>query len=71
MDAPWDNVLAEFASMVDAVQCSVEIQQVLRAENAMLPENRGVEFRIEINLGDVIGEGEQSSIFKVVKKTSW
>jgi adenylate cyclase len=71
VDAPWDNVLAEFASMVDAVQCSVEIQQVLRAENAMLPENRGVEFRIEINLGDVIGEGEQSSIFKVVKKTSW
>jgi adenylate cyclase len=57
--APGDNVLAEFASVVDAVQCSVEIQQVLRAKNAMLPENRRMEFRIGINLGDVIEEGEQ------------
>jgi adenylate cyclase len=56
---PGDNVLAEFASVVDAVQCSVEIQQVLRAKNAMLPENRRMEFRIGINLGDVIEEGEQ------------
>jgi TolB-like protein/cytochrome c-type biogenesis protein CcmH/NrfG len=59
VDAPGDNVLAEFASVVDAVQCSVEIQQVLRAKNAMLPENRRMEFRIGINLGDVIEEGEQ------------
>jgi len=44
---------------VDAVQCSVEIQQVLRAKNAVLPENRRMEFRIGINLGDVIEEGEQ------------
>jgi len=43
---PGDNVLAEFASVVDAVQCAVEIQQVLRAKNAMLPENRRMEFRI-------------------------
>jgi adenylate cyclase len=57
--SPGDNVLAEFASVVDAVQCGVEIQQVLRAKNAMLPENRRVEFRIGINLGDVIEEGEQ------------
>src|SRR5512139_243297 len=57
--APGDNVLAEFASVVDAVQCSVEIQQVLRAKNAMLPENRRMEFRIGINLGDVIEEGEE------------
>jgi adenylate cyclase len=54
-----DRVLAEFASVVDAVQSSVEIQQVLRAKNAMLPENRRMEFRIGINLGDVIEEGEQ------------
>jgi adenylate cyclase len=59
VDAPGDNVLAEFASVVDAVQCSVEIQQVLRAKNAMLPETRRMEFRIGINLGDVIEEGEQ------------
>jgi len=53
-----DSVLAEFASVVDAVQCAVEIQQVLRAKNALLPETRRMEFRIGINLGDVIEEGE-------------
>jgi adenylate cyclase len=51
-----DSVLAEFGSVVDAVQCAVEIQQVLRAKNAMLPETRKMNFRIGINLGDVIEE---------------
>jgi len=59
VNAPGDNVLAEFASVVDAVQCAVEIQQVLRAKNAVLPETRRMDFRIGINLGDVIEEGEQ------------
>ena len=58
VNAPGDNVLAEFASVVDAVQCAVETQQVLRARNALLPENRRMEFRIGINLGDVIEEGD-------------
>jgi adenylate cyclase len=58
VDAPGDNVLAEFASVVDAVQCAVEIQKVLRAKNAVLPETRRMEFRIGINLGDVIEEGD-------------
>jgi adenylate cyclase len=53
-----DSVLAEFASVVDAVQCAVEIQQVLRAKNAMLPGDRRMDFRIGINLGDVIEEGD-------------
>jgi adenylate cyclase len=53
-----DSVLAEFASVVDAVQCAVEIQQVLRAKNNLLPEDRRMDFRIGINLGDVIEEGE-------------
>jgi len=53
-----DSVLADFASVVDAVQCAVEIQQVLRAKNASLPEPRRMEFRIGINLGDVIEEGD-------------
>ncbi len=53
-----DSVLAEFESVVDAVQCAVEIQQVLKAKNAMLPEARRMEFRIGINLGDVIEEGD-------------
>ncbi|MEW6669702.1 MAG: adenylate/guanylate cyclase domain-containing protein [Thermodesulfobacteriota bacterium] len=56
VDSPGDNVLAEFSSVVDAVQAAVEIQQVLKAKNALLPENRKMEFRIGINLGDVIEE---------------
>jgi len=53
-----DSILAEFGSVVDAVQCGVEIQQVLRAKNALLPQTRRMEFRIGINLGDVIEEGD-------------
>ena len=53
-----DSLLAEFASVVDAVQCAVEIQQVLRAKNDLLPEDRRMDFRIGINLGDVIEEGD-------------
>ncbi len=51
-----DSVLAEFASVVEAVECAVEIQQILRAKNAILPETRKMDFRIGINLGDVIEE---------------
>jgi adenylate cyclase len=59
VDAPGDNVLAEFASVVDAVECAVEIQKELKARNAELPESRRMEFRIGVNLGDVIEDGEQ------------
>ena len=59
VDYPGDNILAEFTSVVDAVQCGVEIQQVLKARNAALPESRRMEFRIGVNLGDVIEEGER------------
>jgi adenylate cyclase len=59
VDSPGDNVLAEFASVVDAVQCAVEIQQVLKARNADLPDDRKMEFRIGINLGDVIVERDR------------
>ncbi len=59
VDSTGDNLLAEFASVVDAVQAAVEIQQVLKAKNSLLPENRRMEFRIGINLGDVIEEGER------------
>ena len=59
VDAPGDNLLAEFASVVDAVQCAVEIQKELKIRNADLPENRIMEFRIGVNLGDVVEGGEQ------------
>jgi len=59
VDSPGDNILAEFVSVVDAVQGGVEIQEVIRAKNAELPEERRMEFRIGINLGDVIQEGER------------
>jgi adenylate cyclase len=58
VDSTGDNLLAEFASVVDAVQCAVEVQQVLSAKNEALPENRRMNFRIGINSGDVIEEGE-------------
>src|SRR5262249_7433898 len=48
-----------FASVVDAVQCAVVIQTALKAENAHLPPDRRMEFRIGINLGDVMVEGQQ------------
>jgi adenylate cyclase len=59
VDTPGDNLLAEFASVVDAVQCAVDIQQELTGRNAELPPHRRMEFRIGINLGDVIVEGER------------
>jgi adenylate cyclase len=59
VNAPGDNILAEFASVVDAVECAVEVQKELKARNADLPENRRMEFRIGVNLGDVIEDGEQ------------
>ncbi|MGD9041842.1 MAG: adenylate/guanylate cyclase domain-containing protein, partial [Desulfobacteraceae bacterium] len=57
VDAKGDNLLAEFSSVVDAVRCAVGIQKELGRRNAELPEHRRMEFRIGVNLGDVIEEG--------------
>ena len=59
VDSPGDNVLAEFASVVDAVECAVEVQKELKSKNADLPENRRMEFRVGVNLGDMIEDGER------------
>ncbi len=59
IDSPGDNLLADFGSVVDAVQCAVAVQKELRARNSELPEDRKMEFRIGINLGDVIEEGDR------------
>jgi adenylate cyclase len=49
-----DGVLVEFPSAVDAVRCAIEIQRTMAARNAAIPEDRRVEFRIGINVGDII-----------------
>ncbi|MCJ7684154.1 MAG: adenylate/guanylate cyclase domain-containing protein, partial [Desulfobacteraceae bacterium] len=59
VDSIGDNLLAEFSSVVDAVRCAVQIQEDLKEKNNELSENRKMEFRIGINLGDVIQEGER------------
>jgi adenylate cyclase len=59
VDSPGDNVLAEFASVVDALKCAVQIQKEIAEQNESLPENRKMEFRIGINLGDVAKEGDR------------
>ena len=53
-----DSVLAEFASVVDAVRCAVGIQEELKDRNREFPEDRRMEFRIGVNLGDVVEEGD-------------
>ena len=59
VDSPGDNLLAEFASVVEAVDCAVKIQEELKAKNAELPENRRMEFRIGVHLGDIIEDEER------------
>ncbi len=59
VDSPGDNLLAEFASVVDATECSVQIQKELHNRNAELPNDSRMEFRIGINLGDVIVDAER------------
>jgi adenylate cyclase len=59
VNSAGDSLLSEFTSVIEAVNCAVEIQNALKTENAGLPPERRMEFRIGVNLGDVIVEGEQ------------
>jgi TolB-like protein/class 3 adenylate cyclase/cytochrome c-type biogenesis protein CcmH/NrfG len=59
VDAVGDNLLAEFESAVDAVQCAVEVQKELKEKNEGLTEEKRMEFRIGINIGDVIQDGDR------------
>jgi adenylate cyclase len=52
-----DGILAEFPSVVNAVACAVELQRGIRKRNADVPQDRRIQFRIGVNLGDVIVEG--------------
>ncbi len=59
VDMPGDNILSEFGSAIDAVQAAVSIQAQLGERNAQLEEARRMDFRIGVNLGDVVVEGER------------
>ena len=61
VDSPGDNLLAEFVSVVDAIECAADIQEKLKFQNEELPETRRMVFRIGVNLGDVIQDWD--SIF--------
>jgi adenylate cyclase len=53
-----DGLLAEFASVVDAVRCAVEVQREMIAGNVAIPAERRIEFRMGINVGDILVEGD-------------
>lgn len=53
-----DGLLAEFPSVVEAVQAAAEVQQALAARNTVMPKEKCIEFRIGINLGDVVIDGD-------------
>ena len=59
VDDPGDNLLAEFPSVVEAVQCAVTIQRTLAARNAALPPHRQMVFRMGLHLGDIVVEQER------------
>jgi len=59
VDSPGDNLLSEFPSVVDAVRCAVAVQEELKSRNEKLPDNRQMHFRIGINIGDIVEEGER------------
>ena len=59
VDSPGDIILSEFSSVVDATECAVKIQEELKKKNSGLPDDNKMEFRIGINLGDVIEDGER------------
>src|SRR5450631_539125 len=52
-----DGMLAEFHSVVDAVRCAVQVQRSMDERNALIPQERRMEFRIGINVGDIISDG--------------
>jgi adenylate cyclase len=59
VDSPGDNILAEFASAVDAITCAVKIQEELKERNAELSEDRKMQFRIGINIGDIVQDADR------------
>jgi class 3 adenylate cyclase len=52
-----DGLLAEFSSVVEAVRCAVEVQRGMAERNAEVPQDKRIEFRVGINIGDIIQDG--------------
>ena len=59
VDSPGDNILAEFKSALAAVNSAIEIQKILKVENDKLPQDRRMDFRIGINLGDILHKDDR------------
>ena len=59
VDAPGDNLLAEFGSAVDAVECAVMVQNRLKKENAKFVGEKRVQFRIGVNIGDIVQDEDR------------
>ena len=59
VDTTGDNLMAEFTSAVDAVKCALEVQRELAERNAELSHERRMEFRIGLNVGDVVEEKDR------------
>jgi class 3 adenylate cyclase len=59
VDSPGDNILAEFKSALEAVTGAIEIQNILEDENRKRPEKRRMDFRIGINLGDILHKDDR------------
>ena len=59
IDSPGDNILAEFDSVVNAVECALAVQEEIKSQNKEVPEKRRMEFRIGVNLGDVIQDKDR------------
>src|SRR5213082_2675322 len=53
-----DGILAEFPSVVSAVACAVGLQRAMQTRTASMPDDRSIQFRVGVNLGDVIVEGD-------------
>jgi adenylate cyclase len=68
IDSAGDGILAEFASVINATECAVEIQTIMATRNEGMPESRRMLFRIGINLGDVIHD--DARIYGIVAATA-
>ena len=59
VDSPGDNILSEFGSAVDAVEAALAVQSEIGTRNSSLPDGRRMHFRIGVNLGDLVVDGEK------------